>query len=172
MPSTEPSVRWLSADEQRSWRSWLAAQLLLREALDREMKSDHAISLADYEILVRLSESPGHRMRMSDLADRVLSSRSRLSHQVARLESEGLLRRESCEDDRRGTLCTMTDDGWNLLVRAAPSHVNSVRRHLVDVLSEEEFAAVGSSCAKVVTAMQVDPGQRETEPDGVLSPPA
>ena len=89
MTATEETVRWLSRDEQHNWRGWLAAHTLLREALDREMKADHGISLADYEILVRLSEAPGRRMRMSELAEMTLSSRSRLSHQVARMEEEG-----------------------------------------------------------------------------------
>jgi DNA-binding MarR family transcriptional regulator len=169
---TDEDVRWLTIEEQRSWRSWLSAHTLLRDALDREMKADNGVSLADYEILVRLSECPHRQMRMSDLADSTLSSRSRLSHQVARMEQAGWVERRECVDDRRGTLCRMTDSGWALLVRAAPSHVRSVRRHLVDVLSAEEFAATGASCAKLVEAMQADRTAANLPPAGVPPTPA
>lgn len=170
--ATEETVRWLTAEEQRSWRSWLSAHTLLREALDREMKADHGISLADYEIMVRLSEAPDRQMRMSDLAEMTLSSRSRLSHQVARMESDRLVERSECETDRRGTLCRLTDTGWRLLVRSAPSHVTSVRDHLVDVLDPAELAAVGASCQKVTDALLASRAVPACEPDGVASTPA
>ena len=165
-------MRWLTTEEQVSWRSWLAAHTLLREALDREMKADHGISLADYEIMVRLSESPDRQLRMSELAEMTLSSRSRLSHQVARMEAEGLVERSECLSDRRGTLCRLTETGWRLLVRSAPSHVTSVRDHLVDVLTAEEFAEVGSSCQKVADALLATRVPSECEPDGVAPTPA
>ncbi|MBU6244013.1 MAG: MarR family transcriptional regulator [Actinomycetales bacterium] len=119
------------------------------DQLNRDLLADHGLSGADYEILVRLSESPDRRVRMSELAELTLASRSRLSHQIDRMEQAGLVRRESCAEDRRGAFAALTDTGWQALVAAAPDHVASVRRHLVDVLSPEEFEALGQACRKV-----------------------
>ena len=149
MTTKQDTVRWLSGDEQRAWRGWISAHILLTEALDRDMKRDHGMAMADYEILVRLSEAPDRSLRMSELAEATLSSRSRLSHQVARMEDDGWVTRRECATDRRGTLAVMTDAGWKKLVAAAPSHVTSVRRHLVDVLTAQEFADTGAACQKV-----------------------
>jgi DNA-binding MarR family transcriptional regulator len=142
-------TRWLNDDEQRSWRAWLSASLLLQDRLTREMQAQHGLTMADYEILVRLSEVGDRRMRMSDLAQVTLSSRSRLSHQIDRMEKVGLVERQHCTDDRRGAFAVLTDDGWTTLVAAAPDHVASVRAHLVDQLSPKEFAALGAACQKV-----------------------
>jgi DNA-binding MarR family transcriptional regulator len=106
--------------------------------------------LADYEILVRLSESPERRVRMSDLAAMTLSSRSRLSHQIDRMEKADYVLRQECSDDRRGFFAVLTDHGWQTLVDAAPKHVESVRHRLVDVLTPEEFAELGRICQKIV----------------------
>lgn len=142
-------TRWLDEDEQRSWRAWLSVSLLLHDRLTREMQAQHGLTMADYEILVRLSEVPERRMRMSDLAQVTLSSRSRLSHQIDRMEKAGLVERQHCTDDRRGAFAVLTDRGWTTLVAAAPDHVASVRAHLVDQLTPEEFAALGAACQKV-----------------------
>jgi DNA-binding MarR family transcriptional regulator len=147
-------TRWLDEQQQSAWRAWLEASLLLHDQLSRDLNADQGLSMADYEILVRLSETPGRSMRMSELAAVTLSSRSRLSHQVDRLEKEGLLVREACPTDKRGANAVMTQQGWNRLVAAAPSHVSSVRRHFVDVLSPDEFAALGRACTKVVEHLQ------------------
>lgn len=151
-------TRWLSAQEQRHWRAWLAATQLLTDRLDRDLQSAAGLTLADYEILVRLSEAPDRRMRMSELADLTLSSRSRLSHQVDRMERAGLLERVPCPVDRRGSFAVLTDEGWATLVAAAPAHVTSVREHLVDALSPAEFAALGRACAKVAEQLGEDAG--------------
>ena len=148
-------TRWLSEDEQRSWRAWLSASLLLNDRLSRELQAQHGITIADYEILVRLSEAGDERrMRMSDLADSTLSSRSRLSHQIDRMEKAGLVVREPCEDDRRGANAVLTEKGWDLLVQAAPRHVDGVREHLVDLLTDAQFTALGSACAVVAEHLQ------------------
>lgn len=144
-------TRWLDETEQRHWRAWVAASTLLRERLSQELQAEHGIVLGDYEILVRLSEAPHRSLRMSALAEHTLASRSRLTHQVDRMEKAGLVRRAACPDDRRGQLAVLTDDGWNLLVAAAPTHVAGVRRYLVDVLTPEQFAALGEAC-RIVTA--------------------
>ena len=142
-------TRWLTDDEQASWRAWIAASLLLPDRLSRDLQEACSISLPDYEILVYLSEAPEHRLRMSELAERTLSSRSRLSHQVDRLSASGLVDRQPCSDDRRGYFAVLTPRGWDFLVATAPVHVESVRQHLVDVLTPEEFTEFGRLCAKV-----------------------
>ncbi|MFG1842946.1 MarR family winged helix-turn-helix transcriptional regulator [Micromonospora sp. DT228] len=128
-------TRWLDSDEQRTWRAYLTASRALMDTLDRELQRDAAMPHAYYEILVRLSESPGRRLRMSDLAEAAGSSRSRLSHAVARLEAAGWVRREDCPTDRRGQVALLTDEGFATLAAAAPGHVEGVRRHLFDALS-------------------------------------
>jgi DNA-binding MarR family transcriptional regulator len=136
--------RWLTAEQQGSWRAWLAVSALLPDRLERELKSAHDLSLAEYEILVRLSEEPERRLRMSELASRTLASKSRLSHQISRMEVSGLVSRTGCLEDGRGSYAQLTDHGWQTLVKAAPCHVASVRRWLVDVLDPEDFARLGT----------------------------
>ncbi|MEU7800642.1 MarR family transcriptional regulator [Micromonospora arborensis] len=128
-------TRWLDPDEQRTWRAYLAASRALMDTLDRELQRDAGMPHAYYELLVVLSESPGRRLRMSDLAEAAGSSRSRLSHAVARLEAAGWVRREECPTDRRGQVALLTDEGFATLAAAAPGHVEGVRRHLFDALS-------------------------------------
>jgi DNA-binding MarR family transcriptional regulator len=155
-------TQWLSDDEQVSWRAWIAASLLLPDRLSRDLQEESGISLPDYEILVYLSEAPEHRLRMSDLAARTLSSRSRLSHQVDRLSDAGLVDRQPCSDDRRGYFAVLTSAGWDFLVATAPAHVASVREHLVDVLTPEEFAEFGRLCAKVAEQLRT-PGSDDCD---------
>ncbi|HET7902397.1 MAG TPA: MarR family transcriptional regulator [Candidatus Nanopelagicales bacterium] len=142
-------TQWLTADQQGHWRAFLAATMLLSDRLSRELQAEHGLTLADYEILVRLSESEGRKLRMSHLAESTLSSRSRLSHQIDRMEKAGLVVREPCADDRRGANAVLTERGWDVLVAAAPTHVEGVREHLVDLLTDEQFAALGSACTIV-----------------------
>ena len=128
-------TRWLTDDEQRAWRAYLAASRALFDALDRELQHDAGMPHAYYEILVRLSEATGRTLRMSELAEAAGSSRSRLSHAVARLEEAGWVRRRTCDTDRRGQLAELTDEGFAALAAAAPGHVEGVRRHLFDALT-------------------------------------
>src|SRR5918912_3288016 len=134
--------RWLDAEEQKAWRAWLFSSLLLQDRLDRELTHATGISHAYYEILVQLSEAPDRMLRMSELADRCLSSRSRLSHAVSRLEERGWVRRQVCPDDGRGQLAVLTDEGFAALEAAAPNHVEGVRTHLFDQLTPEQIAAL------------------------------
>jgi DNA-binding MarR family transcriptional regulator len=147
-------VRWLSDDEQVSWRAFLSSSMLLQDRLNRELSSAHGLTMADYEILVRLSEADQRRMRMTELAQVTLSSKSRLSHQITRMENAGLVRRQECDLDRRGFFAVLTDDGWQRLVEAAPTHVRGVREHLVDQLSPVQFHDLGRSCALVADHLQ------------------
>jgi DNA-binding MarR family transcriptional regulator len=141
-PRAAEQTRWLDAEEQKAWRAWLYSSMLLHDRLDRELTHETGLSHAYYEILVQLSEAPGRALRMSELADRSLSSRSRLSHAVARLEERGWVRRQVCESDGRGQLAVLTDDGFAALEAAAPIHVEGVRAHLFDQLNPEQVAAL------------------------------
>jgi DNA-binding MarR family transcriptional regulator len=145
--------RWLSDSEQAVWRSYLAATQLLNDRLDQELQRDAGIPHAYYEVLVKLSEVPGRQMRMSVLADLSLSSRSRLSHAVARLEEAGWVRRESCPTDKRGQIAILTDDGFAALAAAAPAHVEGVRAHLFDPLTCEQVAQLGEICAVLAAGL-------------------
>lgn len=131
-------TRWLTDREQRAWRAFLAASQLLLDQLDRELQRDAGMPHTYYEILVVLSETPHRTLRMSELAEITLSSRSRLSHAVARLEERGWVRRAACPTDRRGQLAILTDAGFTALRDAAPGHVEGVRAHLFDQLTMEQ----------------------------------
>lgn len=133
-------VRWLDPAERRTWLAWVFTSRLLWDEIERDLRHDSGLSFGNYEILVMLSETPGRSRRMSELADATQSSRSRLSHAVARLEEQGWVRREACDDDRRGSRAVLTSAGFAALEAAAPMHVESVRRHLFDVLSPAQLA--------------------------------
>lgn len=123
---------------------------LLTDQLDDEIREQYGIGLNEYEILVRLSERDGHCLRMSALADAMRFSRSRITHTIKRMEDAELVRRSLAKDDGRGIFAHLTDKGLALLVEAAPLHVTGVRSHLVDLASEEDFAAMGRVMNAVV----------------------
>lgn len=167
--------RWLDDEERRTWLAFLFAQMLLFEQIERDLQRDSGLPFAYYQILVVLSELPGHRMRMSELADALLSSRSRLSHAVSRLEDRGWVRREVCPEDRRGAVAVLTDEGFAVLAEAAPKHVESVRVHLFDQLSRVELQELRSVCENLVrhllTSLEIPPPSVLPEP-GYWDPPA
>jgi DNA-binding MarR family transcriptional regulator len=131
-------TRWLSAEEQQAWRSFLTATQTLFSTLEAQLQQCAGIPHGYYEILVRLSEEPGRALRMSQLAEVSTSSKSRLSHAVARLEERGWIRRTECPTDRRGQVAELTDEGFAALAAAAPGHVEQVRRSLIDALTPEQ----------------------------------
>jgi DNA-binding MarR family transcriptional regulator len=143
MTESARTVHWLDAGQQRTWRAFLMGTTLLMDRLDDDLRRAFNISLVEYEILVRLSESEGGRLRMAQLADALAHSRSRVTHTVARMEAAGLVQRSTSPEDGRGILATMTPKGHDLLVRVAPVHVTGVRDHLVDLVRPEDLAAVG-----------------------------
>lgn len=142
MPS-DTGTRWLDAGQQQDWRALVVATTLLFDQLDDDLRREFGLSLTEYEILVRLSESEDRTLRMAAIADALRHSRSRVTHTVARMEAAGWLRRERCSDDGRGIQAVMTEAGRDLLVRAAPVHVEGVRRNLVDLCDPEDFRAMG-----------------------------
>ena len=146
---------WLTDDQQRIWRAWLLGGAHINDYLDRVLRP-HGLGLGDYEILVQLSESPDREMRMSLLAEGVHQSRSRLTHAIARMESDGLVERRPANDDGRGVLAGLTDKGYALLARTAPTHVQSVRDIFVDVVEPDDYAALGRAMAAVLSAQPSD----------------
>lgn len=143
MARTRQRTRWLDDAQQHQWRSFLLGSTRLFERLERELREAHGLSLPEYEILVRLSDVPERRLRMAQLATSVAHSRSRVTHTVARLEAAGLVERHTCSTDRRGVHAVLTDDGWRRLVEAAPTHVEGVRAHLVDLVDDADLTATG-----------------------------
>jgi DNA-binding MarR family transcriptional regulator len=131
-------TRWLTAEEQRAWRAFLTACQTLFSVIDGQLARDSKIPHGYYEILVRLSETPGRALRMTQLAEASTSSKSRLSHAVARMEERGWVKRIDCETDRRGQVAQLTHEGFAALAAAAPGHVAQVRRSLIDQLTPEQ----------------------------------
>ena len=140
---TESETKWLDDHQQRSWRGLVLGMTLLMDRLDHDLQRKFGVSMTEYEILVRLSEREGRQMRMAQLADAMAHSRSRVTHTVGRLEKAGLVTRNNSPEDGRGVVCHLTDHGFELLSRMAPHHVNGVRDHLVDIVAEDDFDALG-----------------------------
>lgn len=143
------SEQWLTPEQQQAWRAYLLGTIVINDRLEREL-DNHGLSLAEYEIFVRLSEAPGHALRMAELADSVRNSRSRITHTIRRLERSGYVVRRSCESDGRGVLAVLTDAGFEKLTSAAPDHVASVRAALVDVVSPDDLATIGRAFTAVI----------------------
>ncbi|GAA1489101.1 MarR family winged helix-turn-helix transcriptional regulator [Brachybacterium sacelli] len=161
--ASRPEDLWLTRTEQTAWRSFLYATTLLNDRLSEALQADTEIdlTLGEYEILVRLSEAQGRFLRMSELADRVVHSRSRLTHTVSRMEKRGLVERVRCSDDGRGRQAQLTEAGMALLEKAAPTHVRSVRELLLDVVGHDDFLELGRILGRAVP---------EDAPIGIGSP--
>jgi DNA-binding MarR family transcriptional regulator len=137
----DPGAPWLTATEQEAWRAFVNGARRLMDRLEQDLKA-LGISHDDYAVLVVLSEAPDDRLRMAELADESVQSRSRMSHHIGRLESRGLVRRESCPDDRRGFNAILTDEGRALIEATAPHHVTGVRRWFLDQVEPDELEVV------------------------------
>jgi DNA-binding MarR family transcriptional regulator len=161
-------VPWLSEPEQRAWRAYLEATSRLADRFNRDLQRTHGLSMADYEILVRLSEAPERMIRMTQLAGETHSSKSRLSHAINRLESAGMVERIGCNTDKRGWFAKLTGRGFELLEHAAPDHVRSVRRHFLDAMSEQEFLALGRTMSAVAAHLRSE----DTSSGALSTPPA
>jgi DNA-binding MarR family transcriptional regulator len=142
--------RWLDDREHQTWLAFTVATRLFWEEIGRDLQQDAQLPFGYYEILVMLSGAPDRSLRMSELAQATQSSRSRLSHAVARLEAEGWVRRDDCPTDRRGALAVLTDEGFAALAAAAPSHVESVRRHLFDQLTHRQQDELREICDRLL----------------------
>lgn len=151
--SDSERTQWLTDSEQRSWRALLFGMSRLHERLNANMMADHGITGDDYEVLSMLSEADDLRMRMAELAERRVASRSRLTHHVTRLENAGLVERVACDDDRRGTWAHLTSAGVAMIQRAAPDHVKTAREFLVDTMSPAEFANLGQAMERALATL-------------------
>lgn len=154
-------ARWLSEDEAMAWRTFLAMRRALDRGVDRQLMQSSGLSIADYQLLVPLSEVDGQAMRARDLGREVDWERSRLSHQIRRMEQRGLLERRECPTDARGTIIALTELGRETVREVAPSHVDWVREHFVDVLSQDELQLLRQISERIIAAVQ-DDGCQET----------
>nr|WP_029930370.1 MarR family transcriptional regulator [Nocardia otitidiscaviarum] len=154
---TAAEPRWLTPAQQRAWRAYMEGSQRLMAELNRQLLADSRLSLADYRILVKLSEAPGRAMRMSDLADGVLSSRSRLTHQIRRMEAQHMVRRTSAEEDGRGVRAHLTEEGMRRLRAAAPGHVDAVHRDFIDLLTPQQLEAVAAAFTLIGRALDQRP---------------
>jgi DNA-binding MarR family transcriptional regulator len=141
--ATATDTPWLSTEQQQIWRAFLGGTTVLTDRLDRDLRSQHGLSMPEYEILVRLSEAPGRAIRMAELADAVSHSRSRVTHTIARLEREGIVLRGQCSDDGRGVSAVLTDHGFSVLEKAAHTHVQGVHDYLIATADPADLEALG-----------------------------
>ncbi|GEC08302.1 MarR family transcriptional regulator [Streptomyces spinoverrucosus] len=153
------TTRWLTPEEQRAWRAYMGATLLLEDALDRQLQQEAGMPHLYYSILANLSETPERRLRMTDLAEKLKITRSRLTYAVTRLEKDGLLRREECRWDKRGSVAALTDEGMAVVERLAPGHVETVRATLFDHLSPQQVGQLEEIFTRVAQALQEEAGR-------------
>jgi len=146
--------RWLSPDEMAAWLAFIEVSHRLDRVIEQQLKQDAGLSHAQYEILSRLESAPGGQLRMSDLADVIIVSRSGLTYQVTQLEQAGLVRRAKSPADDRGVLAILTPDGRAALLRAAPGHLRVVREYLIDALTPAQLAALASALGAARTRLR------------------
>lgn len=150
---TSTETPWLSPEQQVSWRAFTVGTIALTDQLDRDLRQAHGLSLHEYEILVRLSESENRSTRMAELASSLSHSRSRVTHTISRLERLGYVKRSQSSEDGRGVSAVMTDAGFTALETAAHTHVRGVHSLLVENASDEEFAVLGRIFARVLDTL-------------------
>jgi DNA-binding MarR family transcriptional regulator len=150
--------RWLTEEEQRAWRGLLRMTSQLNARMNRQLQDEYGISLADYEVLVALSEAPEGRLRVFEVADALAWEQSRVSHQLARMQRRGLITREGCATDARGAFAVLTTVGRTAIERAAPAHVEQVRQLVFDELSHEQVSALTEVTTRVLDRLAATPG--------------
>jgi DNA-binding MarR family transcriptional regulator len=144
---------WLTADEQRVWRTYLRLNSLLLARLNRQLQQDSGLTLPEYEVLVQLSEAPQQRRRPFQICEALNWEQSRLSHQLTRMEHRGLVAREECAADGRGAFVVLTAAGADAIQSAAPGHVAAVRRLVFDRLGDDQRATFEQACAAIIEAL-------------------
>lgn len=154
-------THWLSTDEQKAWRAWLAVNAQLSARMNRELQFGHGLSLPDYDVLVNLTDVPERSLRMYELGNRLQWEKSRLSRQVMRMAARGLVRRRECLDDRRGAFVDLTDEGRKAIEEAAPQHVALIRSLLFDHFTAEDVAALAAITSGVLERLN-GTGEAET----------
>ncbi|MFF3225719.1 MarR family winged helix-turn-helix transcriptional regulator [Nocardia suismassiliense] len=141
--------RWLDDEEMRAWTAFLAATALLNRRIEQQLKDDAHLSHTQYEVLVRLSQAPGHQLRMTELSAALFTSKSGLTYQIDQLAKAGFVRRAPSPDDPRGIVATLTPAGRRKLEAAAPGHVALVRELLIDVLTPAQRKALADGLGEV-----------------------
>ena len=149
-------THWLDDRQQQIWRSWLKLNRELPAALGRDLQAGSELSMADFEVLVNLTDVPDGRLRISELATSMNWERSRVSHHLKRMEARGLVDRAGCPDDGRGSFVGITSTGRQAIERAAPDHVETVRRLVIDALTDEELDTLGQLTDKLLANLPVD----------------
>jgi DNA-binding MarR family transcriptional regulator len=147
---SEQTPHWLTPDEQHAWRGFIRMHQKLTAALSRDLQAHCKLSGADFEILVALTDVAGGRRRFQDLARAIDWEQSRLSHQIARMIRRGLVTREECADDGRAAFVCLTPAGRDAIETAAPHHVGTVRRLVIDALTPEDLAALARISHRVL----------------------
>lgn len=156
--AADADAPWLDDREQAVWRQWIQVSGRLPAALHRDLQRSSDLSLPDFDVLVRLTESDEGRMRVSALATSLQWERSRLSHHVGRMGRRGLVEREDCVDDARGAFIAVTEAGRAAIERAAPDHVRTVRSLVFDALGEDEVAAFGAVMTRILSRLDAVEG--------------
>jgi DNA-binding MarR family transcriptional regulator len=149
-------TRWLDEAEQRAWRAYLRMNARLAVSLGRQLQADAGLSLADYEVLVHLTDAPDRRLRPYELQQGLQWEQSRLSHHLGRMQRRGLVRREQCPTDARGAFVALTADGRAAIEAAAPGHVEAVRRMFLDHLDPEQVTALERLATRVLDRLDAD----------------
>ena len=147
---------WLTAEEQRTWRTYLRMSALLPARLNRQLQRACGLSLPEYEVLVQLSEAPGHRLRPYQLCEVLNWEQSRLSHQLTRMQRRGLVAREECPADGRGAFVILETAGADAISSAAPGHVAAVRDLMFNRLTDDQRVAFEQACAAILDALAAD----------------
>jgi DNA-binding MarR family transcriptional regulator len=151
-------IRWLTEEEQRAWRGLLRMTTQLNARMNRQLLQDYGISLADYEVLVALSEAPAGRLRVFEVADTLAWEQSRVSHQLARMQRRGLITREDCASDARGAFAVLTEAGRAAIERAAPAHVETVRQLVFDGLTRDQLTTLTEVTSRVLDRLAATAG--------------
>jgi DNA-binding MarR family transcriptional regulator len=151
--------RWLDDAEFRAWIGYRRMRLLLDAQVSRDLARDSQLSAPDYDVLSALTSAENHRWRLTGLADRMLWSKSRLSRHISRMEQRGLVTREGFEGDARGATIVLTEAGLRAIREAAPDHVESVRRHFIDLLSKEQIEVMGTIAETVLAHLPEADGE-------------
>ena len=152
--------RWLTEDEQRAWRGLLQMTAQLNARMNRQLQNDYGMSLADYDVLVVLSEAPAGKLRVFEITDALAWEQSRVSHHLARMQRRGLIAREECAADARGAFVVLTETGRAAIERAAPAHVETVRELVFDGLSPDQLAALTAVTSRVLERLQASQPER------------
>ncbi|UDY36779.1 MarR family winged helix-turn-helix transcriptional regulator [Dermatobacter hominis] len=156
MAGARDDVPWLDAEEQAAWRAYMEMRDEVTLRLERDLQARSGLSGADYQVLVHLSESPGDAVRPVEVCTALRWEQSRLSHQLTRMERRGLVERRACEEDGRGSIVALTDEGRAAIEEAAPGHVVALRALLVDVIGRDGMLQLGAIARRVLDALPDD----------------